>query len=87
MGLKVSALHLKILNPLPKDILNDFISNTTRIIIPEHNRQGQLAGILRNEFDFSPFRLNKYDGLPFTANEILNALLDVSENVHSKRFK
>jgi 2-oxoglutarate ferredoxin oxidoreductase subunit alpha len=79
MGLKVSALHLKILNPLPIEILQDFISSTKNIIIPEENLQGQLAGILRQQLDFKPVRFNKYNGLPFTADEILNKILDVAE--------
>jgi len=86
MGLKVSALHIKILNPLPKEILKNFISDTTSIIVPEHNREGQLANLLRHQFDFHPIRLNKYTGIPFTAKEILNEILEVSENVQSKRF-
>jgi 2-oxoglutarate ferredoxin oxidoreductase subunit alpha len=79
MGLKVSALHLKMLNPLPLEILQDFIASTKNIIIPEENLQGQLAGLLRQHFDFKPVRFNKYNGLPFTADEILNKILDVAE--------
>jgi len=84
MGLKVSALQIKILSPLPVDILKDFLATTKNIIIPEENREGQLANLLRQQFDFKPLRFNKYDGLPFTASEILNRILDVSEICHQQ---
>ncbi|MDQ3192800.1 MAG: 2-oxoacid:acceptor oxidoreductase subunit alpha [Bacteroidota bacterium] len=67
-GLEVSHLHLRYLNPLPKN-LGQLLNNFEHILIPEMNN-GQLLQILRAAFLKDAKGLNKIKGLPFTVEEI-----------------
>lgn len=69
-GYKVGHLHLRMLSPLPVDPINAFAARCKRILVPELNFTGQLAGWLRVHTDirFTPF--HKDEGIPFIPNEI-----------------
>ena len=84
MGLKVSALHVKILSPLPEKIISEFLDNSKVVIVPEVNYQGQFANLLKQSFEFNLEKFNKFDGLPFTTKEILDKIMDVAETCHQR---
>jgi len=65
-GLKVSQVHLKYLNPLPKN-LGDILRNFKHVLIPELN-MGQMARYLKSEYCVTNLQsLKKVKGLPFKA--------------------
>ncbi len=74
-GLKVSQVHLKYINPLPKD-LGDIFKRFKRILLPEINL-GQLAFILRSQYLVDIIQYNKVQGLPFKASEIEEKILNL----------
>ncbi len=74
-GLKVSQLHLKYINPLPKD-LGDIFKRFKRVLLPEINL-GQLAFILRSQYLIDFIQFNKVQGLPFKASEIEEKILNL----------
>lgn len=65
---RVSHLHLRLLNPLHKDILN-YLKNFKKVIVAEHN-QGQLKNLLRAQFLVNASGLNKIMGKQFLVEEI-----------------
>lgn len=69
-GIDVSHIHIKYINPFPKN-LEKLLRSFKTVIVPEMNN-GQLVKIIRDKFliDAKPF--NKIKGLPFTVEEILN---------------
>ncbi len=67
-GAKVSHLHIRHMNPLPKNI-GDILKNYDHVIVPEMNT-GQLIHILRGKFLVDCIGLNKVTGQPFKAMEI-----------------
>ena len=71
-GLKVGHIHLRHLNPFPKN-LADLIKGYKKVVIPEMNK-GQLLQIIRSEFLVDAKGLNKVKGIPFTADEILKSI-------------
>ncbi len=71
-GLSVSQLHLRHILPLDKD-LGPILSGFETIIVPELNN-GQLVKILKQEFKGNIRGLNKIQGLPFRAKEILQEI-------------
>lgn len=77
-GLKVAALHPKVLSPLPEKELQAFIDSVDHVIVPEVNYSGQFARYLRSIFGINPIRLNKYGGLPFTAAEVYRRIEEVA---------
>lgn len=71
-GLAVSQVHLKHLLPLDKE-LGEILKNFETIIVPELNN-GQLVKILKQECKGNFHALNKIQGLPFKAREILEEI-------------
>lgn len=71
-GQSVSHVHLRWLNPFPKN-LGDVLSSFDKVLVPELNT-GQLCRLIRNEFlvDAKPF--NKVQGKPFRVEELTNAI-------------
>lgn len=67
-GVKVSHVHLRYINPLPKD-LPEIVSQFSRVLIPELNC-GQLLSVLRSTFakDFQGF--SKVQGQPLKIQEV-----------------
>ena len=71
-GYRVSLVHLRHLNPLPKN-LGDILVNFDKILIPELNL-GQLSKIIRSKFLVDAIGLNKIAGKPFSSNEIFEKI-------------
>ncbi len=67
-GEDVSHLHLRYLNPLPKD-LGEIIVKFKKVVIPELN-MGQLLTVVRSKFLVDAIGLNKVAGKPFTKTEL-----------------
>jgi 2-oxoglutarate ferredoxin oxidoreductase subunit alpha len=72
-GIPVAHIHIKYLNPFPEN-LKELLSNFDKIIIPEMN-DGQLSKLIRERFLIDVIPLPKIKGLPFTVNEIKDAVL------------
>ena len=77
-GHDVGFVHLRFLNPFPKN-LGEIIKKCKNILIPELN-MGQLKQIIRSEFLVDAKGLNKVRGLPFTVEEIKEAVINMIEN-------
>jgi 2-oxoglutarate ferredoxin oxidoreductase subunit alpha len=67
-GGSVGHVHLRHLNPFPKD-LGDVISRYRKVIVPELNF-GQLALLLRGRYALDAVPLNKLKGQPFAIDEV-----------------
>jgi len=82
MGAEVAQLHLRNLYPLPTD-LGDILAHYDRILIPELN-QGQLIHLVAGQFAIKAEGLHKIKGLPFLAEEIVEAAQKIlrHETVH-----
>jgi 2-oxoglutarate ferredoxin oxidoreductase subunit alpha len=68
-GKKVSLVHLRWLNPLPKD-LGEILIRFKNILIPELN-MGQLSKVVRAEYLVDAQGLNLVRGRPFRAADIV----------------
>ncbi|MFV1979702.1 MAG: 2-oxoglutarate ferredoxin oxidoreductase subunit alpha, partial [Rhodothermia bacterium] len=71
-GYSVSSIHIRHLNPLPPD-LGAIVSRFDRFLVPELN-SGQLIRLLRDVFLLPMVGLNKVQGQPFRANEIVHKI-------------
>jgi len=71
-GLSVSHLHLKYINPFPKN-LGEILLKYDKILIPELN-MGQLLTVIRSKFLVDAEGYNNIKGKPFSSNEILVAI-------------
>lgn len=71
-GLDVAHIHLRHLNPLPKN-LSELLAGYDAILVPELN-SGQLATLLRDRLGVRVAQLNKVSGQPFVVAEIVRAI-------------
>ena len=67
-GRKIGHVHLRYLNPLPKN-LGEVIGRYDRVLVPEMN-MGQLLMLLRAKYLVDAQGLNKIQGKPFKQSEI-----------------
>jgi 2-oxoglutarate ferredoxin oxidoreductase subunit alpha len=74
-GLRVSSVHLRYLNPLPRN-LGDMLKKFQRILVPELNL-GQLRMLLRARFLLDAEGLNKVAGQPFQEREIVAKIEEI----------
>ncbi|OGR45352.1 MAG: 2-oxoglutarate ferredoxin oxidoreductase subunit alpha [Elusimicrobia bacterium GWA2_61_42] len=74
-GLKVSSAHIRHIFPLPPD-LETVMLRFGKVLVPEENT-GQLATLLRSEYLLAPLGLNKVQGQPLNADEVLAKIKEV----------
>jgi 2-oxoglutarate ferredoxin oxidoreductase subunit alpha len=74
-GKAVSHVHLRYLNPLPKD-LGDIMKRFKKVLIPELNL-GQLRTIIRAHYLIDAIGLNKVQGKPFSVGEVVEKMESV----------
>lgn len=75
-GLDVGHVHLRWINPFPKN-LADVIAQYDQVLIPEWNT-GQLRMLINDQFPIDPIGLNKIKGKPFHVSEIVAKIVEVS---------
>jgi 2-oxoglutarate ferredoxin oxidoreductase subunit alpha len=76
-GKRVSQLHLRHLNPLPRN-LGEVLDRFKHILVPEINL-GQLSLLLRARFVKPMIGYNKVQGSPFATEEVLNKIYEILE--------
>jgi 2-oxoglutarate ferredoxin oxidoreductase subunit alpha len=76
-GLRVSQLHLRHLNPFPRN-LHEVLSAFPRVLVPEINL-GQLSLLLQGRFLKPVIPFNKVQGTPFAAAEVQDKIREVLE--------
>ena len=74
-GLSVGAFYPRVLGPFPTEQVKAFTSNAGRVLVPEVNFTGQLARLIRGEAGIPVESHAKCDGLPFTAEDIHDFIL------------
>ena len=77
-GAEASHVHLRHLNPLPKN-LGDVLKRFERVLVPELNL-GQLATVLRARYLVNALALTKVQGKPFKSSEIVDAIRKALED-------
>ncbi len=71
-GYDIAQIHLRYLNPLPKN-LGRLLGSYDKIILPEMN-MGQCATLLRDKLGIDVIQLNKVSGQPFKITEIQDVI-------------
>jgi 2-oxoglutarate ferredoxin oxidoreductase subunit alpha len=71
-GRKVSHIHLRYLNPLPKDLV-DQLRKFKQVMVAEMN-MGQLIKMIRADYLIDAFGFNKIQGRPFKVSELVTRI-------------
>jgi 2-oxoglutarate ferredoxin oxidoreductase subunit alpha len=69
-GKSISSLHLRYLNPFPKN-LGEVLKRFEQVLVPELNL-GQLSYMLRAQYLIDAKSYNKIQGLPFKISELID---------------
>ena len=71
-GHKVEHLQIRQLHPFPTDVIQEAVDRAHKVVVVEHNYQGQLANIIKMNVNLGNKLVNqtKYDGTPFLPHEI-----------------
>ena len=77
MGHNVSHMHIRYINPLPRNVFSA-MENFTHILVPELNR-GQLRFVLSAQTSRELRGLNKIQGQPFKVSELIEETLTLLE--------
>ena len=77
-GRRVSQLHLRHLNPFPRE-LEEVLKRYDDVLVPEINL-GQLAFLLQGRYGQPVHRLNKVQGLPFKTSDILDKIEELTSS-------
>ena len=67
-GMSVTGMHLRYLNPMPRNI-TDILSGFKKVLVPELN-SGQLAQLLRAKYLVDAKSFSKVKGRPFSVREV-----------------
>jgi len=67
-GMDISHIHLRYLNPFPKN-LEKLLNSFDKVLIPEINN-GQLVRLIRDKFMIPAAGINKIKGRPFGVDEL-----------------
>ncbi|KAA5541390.1 2-oxoacid:acceptor oxidoreductase subunit alpha [Roseiconus nitratireducens] len=71
-GHQVSHVHLRYINPFPKN-LGELLRSFDRVLVPELN-MGQLRMLLRSKYLVDCLGFNKVQGKPFSVSELIEAI-------------
>src|SRR5262249_53658755 len=74
-GMSVSSIHLRHLNPFPRN-LESILGRFDRVLVPELN-MGQLAMLLRAKFLLPAISFPKVKGKPFKISELVARGMEV----------
>jgi len=79
-GMDISHIHLRYLNPFPKN-LESLLKGFTKVLVPEINN-GQLVRLIRDKFMIPAAGINKIKGRPFGVDELKQEISSVlTENL------
>ena len=78
-GLSIAHVHLRHLNPFPKD-LTSILQRFKKILIPELN-SGQLLQLIRSTYLIDAIGLNKVQGQPFHVFELESKIDEIFKEI------
>jgi len=83
-GFSISSVHLRYLNPFPKN-LKDILSHFETVVVAELNL-GQLCMLLRAKFLVNAKSLNKVQGQPFKIAELIAGIKRLAEPKEKRKW-
>jgi 2-oxoglutarate/2-oxoacid ferredoxin oxidoreductase subunit alpha len=75
-GVSVGAFYPRVLGPFPAEQVRAFAAGARRVLVPEVNFTGQLARLVRGECGIPVESHARCDGLPFTAEDVLDVIME-----------
>ncbi|WP_353419122.1 2-oxoacid:acceptor oxidoreductase subunit alpha [Staphylococcus delphini] len=78
-GHRINHLQIRQLHPFPTEVIQDAVDKAEKVVVVEHNYQGQLANIIKMNVNLGDklVKQTKYDGTPFLPHEIEDKGLEI----------
>jgi 2-oxoglutarate ferredoxin oxidoreductase subunit alpha len=87
-GLAVNYVQVRLMRPFPAAALTERLGKAKRIVLVENNYSGQLGLLIREQTGIHiTDRILKFDGRPFSEDELVTALREVRERGGTKMVK
>ncbi|MCL4489825.1 MAG: 2-oxoacid:acceptor oxidoreductase subunit alpha [Chloroflexi bacterium] len=86
-GMPVAVLYTKMIYPLPRKEIAEFIASRRAIIVPEMNYTGQFARMIQAEFWREVISVRKYGGVPFETREVYAEIKKAYEAIGKSEAK
>lgn len=82
-NVKVNHIQIRQLHPFPTDAVQEAFDKAKKVVVAEHNYQGQLSSIIKMNVNHQGKIINqtKYDGTPFLPHEIEDKALEIASNM------
>lgn len=82
-NVKVNHIQIRQLHPFPTDVVQEALNKAKKVVVAEHNYQGQLSNIIKMNINHQNKIINqtKYDGTPFLPHEIEDKALEIVSNM------
>ncbi|MGO2093193.1 MAG: 2-oxoacid:acceptor oxidoreductase subunit alpha [Mammaliicoccus sciuri] len=82
-NVKVNHIQIRQLHPFPSDVVQEAFNKAKKVVVAEHNYQGQLSNIIKMNINHQNKIINqtKYDGTPFLPHEIEDKALEILSNM------
>lgn len=80
-GIRCNFLQVRYMSPFPTELVNQYLSNAKQKVLVENNYTGQLGGLIREHTGITmDNRVLKYNGRPFSQNEVYEGVKDAIKN-------
>ena len=84
-GKKINFLQCRLMRPFPAEAVGAILRSAKRIVSIEENYSGQLAQLAQEQTGVMiDQRINKFDGRPFSEDEVANALAKVYDGAKAE---
>jgi 2-oxoglutarate ferredoxin oxidoreductase subunit alpha len=84
-GKKINFLQCRLMRPFPAEAVGAILRSAKRIVSIEENYSGQLAQLVQEQTGVMiDQRINKFDGRPFSEDEVVNALAKVFDGAKAE---
>ncbi|WP_323702515.1 2-oxoacid:acceptor oxidoreductase subunit alpha [Mammaliicoccus sp. Dog046] len=82
-NVKVNHIQIRQLHPFPSEVVQRAFDKAQKVVVAEHNYQGQLSNIIKMNINHQNKIINqtKYDGTPFLPHEIEDKALEIASNL------
>jgi 2-oxoglutarate ferredoxin oxidoreductase subunit alpha len=80
-GIRCNFLQVRFMSPFPTQLVTRYLSKAKRSVLVENNYSGQLGALIREHTGIAvDCKVLKYNGRPFSQNEVFEGVKDVIKN-------
>ena len=80
-AIRCNFLQVRYMSPFPTELVTKYLRNSKKRVLVENNYTGQLGGLIREHTGIAmDYRVLKYNGRPFSQNEVYEGVKDAIKN-------